>query len=392
MTLYWLVRDFRLELFTEVQRRRANYQPFRSGRERPTASYGVPGFMHLKKLDPGGHRVELIDPAPTATGEMRASVLDLCGLIYSCDEVACGLPDLGDQERVADKPTDTYGPMLIDEARHILSFIEPTYDGEEGGAGYNDWGGRVRALLSDPENIPIKNAANDLLGRSDPEREALVRDWCNKTLWNQRTGETGEPDTWISWEHVKAEISRQPARRGKRLIRWGTFIRDAHKTPGYVRYERAKLPLIRQVAGQMHLVVKQLDEALAQAKSVQYPQEPAVYRQPGRIVVVDDETAEFGAGEQYPKITTVTVPLLRVLAPRYARVEKFLKKDGWVPGDLREDVARAYLASGGDACPFLRGVLEAPTILPDGTILQTPGFHEDSGLLLRLACPFPAIS
>ena len=391
---YWLVRDFPLESFTEVQRRLANYYGSDPAVSDLPRIMRVPGFMHLKKLDRGGHRVELIDPTPMATGEMCAPVLDLCGLIYSYAGLTCDLPVLAGQEqlhRAADKPTDSYGPMLIDEARHILSFIEPTYDGEEGGAGYNDWGGRVRALLSDPEHVPLTNTANELLGMNAPEREVLVRDWCNKTLWNQRTGETGEPATWISWEHVKAEISREPARGGKRLIGWGTFIRDARKTPGYVRYERAKLPLIRQVAGQMHLVVQQLDEALAQAKSAKYPHEPAVYWQPGRIVVVENETAEFTAGKQFPKITTVTVPLLRVLAPRYARIEKYLQQSGWVPGDLREDVARAYLASGGDACPSLRGVLEAPTILSDGTVLQTPGFHEERGLLLRLAHPFPTI-
>jgi hypothetical protein len=39
----------------------------------------------------------------------------------------------------------------------------------------------------------------------------------------------------------------------------------------------------------------------------------------------------------------------------------------------------------------LEGVVEAPVLMPDGTLLQTPGFHADSGLLYEPSADYPPI-
>ena len=150
-----------------------------------------------------------------------------------------------------------------------------------------------------------------------------------------------------------------------------------------------------QVAGQLHTAVKHLDDALALAKSDRYPQEPAVYRQRGRFVTVEGEEGEGDSSLErsrgVPVIKTVTLPRLKLLAAQHARVERYLKKEGWVPGNLADECGKAYLEFGATSCPFLRGVIETPTILADGTILQTAGYNVNSRLLLRLADQFPDI-
>ena len=406
---YWLTTDdFPLDEFTGVQKRLAkHYQSDPAVCDLPRIMR-VPGFQHLKNLNKP-QPVELIHPFLGAAGANRA-VLDLCGLIYRNTAITAGLLELeghaSDLQRTASVsaneggiPCDfgrtDYGPKSLVEARHILSFNDPTCDGHKDSPGYKDWAGRTKALLYDPEALPITNEKGEPLGAGHPDREALVHDWCSKALWNQRTGETGEPDTFVSWEHVKAEINDRLG-SGVHKVRWGAFIYEAKKVFGYLPYSRAKLPVVRQLVGQLHTTVKHLDEALGRAKSDKHQQEPAVYRQRGRFVTVEDDEGEgrppLARSSGVPVIKTVTLPKLKLLASQHARIEKYLKTEcGFVPANLTDECGKAYLESGGRACRFLQAVIETPTILPNGTILQTAGYDENSCLLLRLSTEFPAI-
>lgn len=54
----------------------------------------------------------------------------------------------------------------------------------------------------------------------------------------------------------------------------------------------------------------------------------------------------------------------------------------WLPADAPPKVADVILASAGDwDAPALLGIVEAPTLRPDGSILETPGYDEQTGLL-----------
>lgn len=68
-------------------------------------------------------------------------------------------------------------------------------------------------------------------------------------------------------------------------------------------------------------------------------------------------------------------------------------KTGLTPIDCPPKVANTYLARKGSwKLPRLLGVIEAPTIRPDGSILQTPGYDPDSCLYFDPgATEFPAI-
>jgi hypothetical protein len=57
---------------------------------------------------------------------------------------------------------------------------------------------------------------------------------------------------------------------------------------------------------------------------------------------------------------------------------------GWVDVDCPPKVAETYLQKQGEwSLPRLTGIITAPTLRPDGSILSTPGYDEGTGLLLE---------
>lgn len=80
-------------------------------------------------------------------------------------------------------------------------------------------------------------------------------------------------------------------------------------------------------------------------------------------------------------LQTVTTPWLREQFARYAQWAKKQKKK-LTPIDPPTDAATAYLARVGNwNLRFLKGVIQAPTLRPDGTVLQDKGYDTDTGLL-----------
>ncbi|KKM57834.1 hypothetical protein LCGC14_1550280, partial [marine sediment metagenome] len=80
-------------------------------------------------------------------------------------------------------------------------------------------------------------------------------------------------------------------------------------------------------------------------------------------------------------LQTVTSPWLREEFARHAKWAKKQKKR-LVPVDPPTDAATAYLARVGNwKLRFLKGVIQAPTLRPDGTVLQDKGYDPETGLL-----------
>ncbi|WP_196260226.1 bifunctional DNA primase/polymerase [Pelagibacterium limicola] len=80
-------------------------------------------------------------------------------------------------------------------------------------------------------------------------------------------------------------------------------------------------------------------------------------------------------------LQTVTSPWLREQFARHARWARKQKKK-FVPIDPPSEAATAYLARVGNwRLRFLKGVIQAPTLRPDGSVLQDKGYDPDTGLL-----------
>src|SRR5262249_18295408 len=96
-----------------------------------------------------------------------------------------------------------------------------------------------------------------------------------------------------------------------------------------------------------------------------------------------------------PKIESLPAPTLRTRLTRFADiVQVVMTKEGpqknpahppkWlIDGILKYD-------SWPDVRP-LEAVVTAPVLLPDGSILQKPGYHADSGLFYRMDDDYPTI-
>ena len=75
---------------------------------------------------------------------------------------------------------------------------------------------------------------------------------------------------------------------------------------------------------------------------------------------------------------------------------KFVKYDGrrgaYIPAACPDRLAEMYLCkSNGWRVPELRGVRESPTLRADGSILQTPGYDEKTGLWYEPRSIYPVI-
>jgi hypothetical protein len=84
-----------------------------------------------------------------------------------------------------------------------------------------------------------------------------------------------------------------------------------------------------------------------------------------------------------PGILALSVVDLPFLVEKFTRVVRWVKRtqDGEKSIDCPAKVARTYLARAGDwRVPTMLGVIEAPTLRPDGSILSTPGYDHETCL------------
>lgn len=120
--------------------------------------------------------------------------------------------------------------------------------------------------------------------------------------------------------------------------------------------------------------------------------------QRGGVLVRPIRLAEPG-GDTWLQRAPGALTLLTVdptwLQLELARLAEFVKFDARLgdvkPIDVPVEVARAYLALAGEwRAPPLRGVIEAPTVRADGSILAKPGYDAATGLLAEFDGRWPA--
>lgn len=112
-----------------------------------------------------------------------------------------------------------------------------------------------------------------------------------------------------------------------------------------------------------------------------------VYQQAGRLVRVvcagDDPDRAVARATGTPLVQPIPDPALWELATRAARFERWSSAaNAYRLTDLPDRMVKALAARGRWRFPTLRGVLESPTLRPDGSILEAPGYDRATGLLL----------
>ena len=141
-----------------------------------------------------------------------------------------------------------------------------------------------------------------------------------------------------------------------------------------------KRPLIQLDAGELHSIVDAIDAALVAYGG-------GLYRQGGRLVtLVWEKIAIAGGGHgDTLRLSVVTVHHLLERISLAARFERYNAVVGvYVAASCPKDVAEAYLARDGRwGVPFILGVVTAPTLRPDGSVLCVPGYDEATCLVFN---------
>lgn len=146
-------------------------------------------------------------------------------------------------------------------------------------------------------------------------------------------------------------------------------IADRPPVPG------GDVPEIR-IGPDLHSQVLQAESALA-ANAAEF------YQRTGAIVhIIHDGRRKlrgFKRAPNAPTIQAVPAPYVKVVLSRAAEWVRF-KGDEWVPAVPPEPVVQGLVGKGQWDLPHLEGVVEIPTLRPDGSVLQTPGYDEQTGI------------
>ena len=138
-------------------------------------------------------------------------------------------------------------------------------------------------------------------------------------------------------------------------------------------------PVIRIVGGELPRIVDEAEAALLG------PSGCNIYQRGGmlvRLAMVEIETADGGKATGHRLVEATATYLVEQLT-RAARFERFDRRvNDWIATDCPEKIAATYLARLGEwRVPTLLGVVHAPTLRRDGSILENPGFDRASRLL-----------
>ena len=157
-----------------------------------------------------------------------------------------------------------------------------------------------------------------------------------------------------------------------------------------IEHEAHEHPVIRIVAGTRHLAIDAAVGALTDDLNL--------YQRNGALVhvtrVTEREALEFPAlVTGSPKIHLMAAPTLGERLTRHAKWKRFDKRsDEWVPAEPTRDIVLGVLgrASWPGVRPLI-GVIETPSLRPDGSVLERPGYDRSTGYLYEPSESFPRV-
>lgn len=163
----------------------------------------------------------------------------------------------------------------------------------------------------------------------------------------------------------------------RRMLEQRWLTPEDLENPAYYPSGKAPRPLIRYLAGDLHKTVDQAEQLLVKAAAGIYQRGSYIVR-PGVIKVDVDQR-----GISSLRITEVQEMSLVEELTRHADWEKFDgRSESWVRIDAPNKVAKAYIQrTGRRRLPVLTGLLDAPTLRSDGSILDQVGYDTTTGLL-----------
>ena len=172
------------------------------------------------------------------------------------------------------------------------------------------------------------------------------------------------------------------------ISRGGKALSSQSETDG-VKLEENGRSTVRIHAGLLHETVNKAEDALI-AADLGYYQRGSMVVRPIKLPV----SVSNGRVVEVPRLVEVKVHHVAEAFTRAAYWERYDKRaKEWQRTDCPHRVAETFLARGGQwRLPLLTGIVASPTLRPDGSILDQPGYDPQTGLLFDPdGCRFPLI-
>lgn len=213
-----------------------------------------------------------------------------------------------------------------------------------------------------------------------------------RDLWETWSAEASKNDAaytaekWDSFARVRSVtvgtlfwLARQNGWRAER-VKWA---REARKASPAVDAEEEEpggdgRPVIRIFAGFLHETVDMAEGALMQA-GLGYYQRGSMVVRPAMVPVAIADGRKIDA----PRLVDVKAHHMAEAFTRAANWKRFDKREGkWLQTDCPHKIAETFLVREGQwRLPVLTGIINCPTLRPDGSILDLPGYDAQTGLL-----------
>ena len=140
------------------------------------------------------------------------------------------------------------------------------------------------------------------------------------------------------------------------------------------------LPIIKITGGGLPAIVDQVDELVVE-------HDPELFQRGGMIVRPAMEKIDIADGGKALAWRLVRVEQTAHGRPAYpnhrlSKIQQAARR--MVVDQLPGEVAGAYLERVGYwRFPMITGIVDAPTLRPDGSVIETPGYDEATGLLYK---------
>jgi hypothetical protein len=233
--------------------------------------------------------------------------------------------------------------------------------------------------------------------------------WAGRTIYIVFDSDAAEKPgvRWAEWylaEALKARganvlVVRLPAGEGGAKVGVDDFL-VAHGPAAFRAILAAAAPPVKPIRldnRPVVLISPDEHEVIAATVKALADRDDGLYQRGGELAIVtrDPRPTKRLRPSGSPRIIPVRLPHLRTRVARHVQfVQRVETKDGATdrrvhpPRWLVEGVAAATAWPG---IPVLEAVTETPTLRPDGTVLQTQGYDEQTGVLYQPSADFPPV-
>ena len=165
----------------------------------------------------------------------------------------------------------------------------------------------------------------------------------------------------------------------KQMLGQGWLTIDDLQNPEFLPGQPADVPLIRMAGGKLPQIVQSAEDALL-TEPYRLFQRGSLLVRPGLIRLGSQEDLSHSA----LRIIPIESYGLAELLSQVARWERYdARSEEWVTIDAPLKIATTMMQrSGLWRLPILSGIISAPTLRADGSLLQTPGYDKATGLIL----------